>query len=470
MTVQPTPPAEGGGIMSLAASRLLFASSGFLVHMVLARGLEREAFGVVKWISAVVAIATFGSNLGLATWILREVARLPSRTRALVPPALRATAALSAITGVALVGYITLRDPRPMITLCAVLAAITLWMQAAAQITESALHGLHRTRSEVPAVLSGRAVLVLGTLWLVWLGYGVTSVFVVRVASGAISLVLLHRALQAHAPPADPADVEPGFGDLIRTGRTFGATVLFGAIYAQVDVLLLEAMRGDDEVARYTAPAGALLQLGLASNVISRSFYPRVAAADPARVPGLIQLQTRMLLSASVPVAAGGAVVGAALVPAIFGDRYVDAVLPFQILVAVVPLRFLNNGYGLSLAALDAQHTRARIDGAAALFNVVANVIVLPRWGAVGAAATTLATDLLLLAALRVALGRRQSGLGELGLVLHAAALGAVLYLAVSFVPGGWIMQVVAGIALWPLLVVGTGLLQRSHLAAARRL
>jgi O-antigen/teichoic acid export membrane protein len=163
-------------------------------------------------------------------------------------------------------------------------------------------------------------------------------------------------------------------------------------------------------------------------------------------------------------------VVGAALVPAIFGDRYVDAVLPFQILVAVVPLRFLNNGYGLSLSALDAQHTRARIDGAAALFNVVANVIVLPRWGAVGAAATTLATDLLLLAALRVALGRRQTGLGELGLVLHAAALGAALYLAVSFVPGGWIVQVVAGIALWPLLVAGTGLLQRSHLAAARRL
>jgi O-antigen/teichoic acid export membrane protein len=459
-------------VFALGASRAAFALSGLAVNVAMARWLPREAFGVYRWLMSVSAIAAFGGHLGLGSLVTRELVRAPGGARAWVGAALRTTSLLSTTTAVAVVAYVAVRDPRPDVVWAGVWTAVGLGVQALSQVVEAALHGLHETRREVAPTLVGRGLLVVGNLALLALGYGVTEVMAGRLAAALVTLGMLLLALRDACPPAD-GDAPPTVGALLNEGRTFGATVLFGAIYAQADVLMLEAMAGDAEVARYGAPASVLLQLALIGAVLTRSYFPRLAALgdDPSAARAMLAAQSHALLMVALPVAGGGAVLARELVPALFGPGYADAAMPFLLLALAVPLRFLHGGYGLALSALDGQAARMRIDRAAAALNVGANLVAIPLGGAVGAACTTLLTDLYLVARLEGAHRRRLGGVDHPATAgrLLAATSGMMACVALSAGwPVGW--RVLVGVVTYPAWAWALGAVDRGHLRQLRRL
>jgi O-antigen/teichoic acid export membrane protein len=452
-------------LAALVMTRGVQLLSGLIVSLALARVLPREEFGLYRWVWAVVSVATVGSTLGLHTLLTRRVAREPEAAAHLVPLGLAASGVLAVPTTLVIVGYVALRDPRPEVVITALLGALTLCGLAAEQMVAGVLHGLRRMSGEVWPVVAGRVVFLVGHLVALWLGLGLVPLYGVRVVAAALTVGLLvgHAAQAVGVRSWRVAPRE--LWELLGSGRAFGATVFFGAIYAQADLLLLEALRDEIEVARYAAPASVLLQLALVANIVSRGVYPRLAqlAAEPVAAGGLLVLQTRVLLVGAFPIAVGGAVVAADLIPWLFGEAYTDAVLPFLLLVLAVPVRFLNSGFGLALTALDRQRRRAQIDMAGAFLNVGANLLVIPTWGAEGAAVITLGTDLFLCAALRWELGRALPGvvlwrgavpplvasLFMAGVVWWAAPLhvavrlviGAVVFAAAARLLGAWTPQ-----------------------------
>jgi O-antigen/teichoic acid export membrane protein len=85
----------------------------------------------------------------------------------------------------------------------------------------------------------------------------------------------------------------------------------------------------------------------------------------------------------------------------------------------------------MTLSALDRQSDRTRGVFYAALFNIAANLLVIPRFGAVGTAATTLVTEVLLAVWLRWRVGplveRLSAGSAALRVGVPAAVMGLVL-------------------------------------------
>lgn len=458
-------------LLALATTRAVMAGTGLLVNLALARWLPREIFGTYRWIWAVVSVATFGASLGLGAYVTREVARDGGAARRLVPAGLRAVLGLSTLTGVGIVSYVALRDGRPEVVAAAVLAALTLAAQAGAQITTGALHGLRQMARELPAVLVGRSLFVAGHLGVAAAGMGLGWLYGARALAAGVTLGVLWVSLRRLVGPSEP--VAPGaVRQLVSVGGHFGATVLFGAIYAQADLLMLELLADHEEVARYAAPATILLQLALVASTLSRGIFPRLArrVGDRAGAADVITFQTRMLLWISAPVAAGGLVVGPELVPWLFGEAYRDAVLPFAWLVVAVPVRFLNAGLGLSLTALDRQRRRARIDGVGAVFNVVANALAIPWLGAVGAAITTLVTDVVLLGLLRWQVGRVTTGLSLWGPAWRTLVPAVAMGLVVEALPEAHVLvDIVVGALVYAALSWGTGGWSRADLRRLRR-
>jgi O-antigen/teichoic acid export membrane protein len=461
-----------GSIAALAASRLVFVVSGLVVNLAMARMLPRETFGEARWLLSVTAIAAFGANLGLGAWLTRTLAREPERAGRVVPAALRTAGLLAAGTTASVCAYVAARDPRPEMVATALLAGLALAAQALGQLAESSLHGLHQTRREVGPVLAGRGLLVVGTLVALAAGGGLLPLFGVRLVAQAVATLWMVRTLAVVTGGLRWSEAEPPARELVRTGTTFAATVLFSAVAAQADVLLLELLRGDLEVARYAAPASVLLQLGLGATILTRSFFPAIArlSDQPAASAEVLAVQARFLLLASLPVALGGLAVGADAVPWLFGEAYADAVAPFLILVAVTPLRYLHNGLGLALTALDGQASRARIDGGVAAFNVAANLVVIPAYGAVGAAGVTLLTDLLLLALVHRAVSARVPSTGIAAALRAVAPAAVTMALGVAMMPGTPPLRVLVGAALYAGLVRVTGAWRPGDRAALRAL
>jgi O-antigen/teichoic acid export membrane protein len=433
-----------GGLGALAASRLVFAASGLFVNLAMARWLPVEAFGVYRWIMSLCALGTFGTTLGLGPWLTRQLVEDPTRARPWVRVVVGVVGVLSAATGLAIVAWVGLADGRPDVVAAAAAAVVGLGLGAVASILEAGLHGLHRTRAEVMPTLWGRGALVVVNVGLLLAGFGVAAVMGGRVLTGALTAGLLGLAFVREAPATETS--APAWRDVLWEGRALGATVLFGAVYAQVDVVLLEALSGAEAVARYAAPSTVLLQLALLATVVTRASFPAVAAAGTAdEASAEVRRASETLWALGVAIAAGGVAVSDALVPWLFGPAYAASAPVFAVLACAMPLRFLHGHFGLSLTARDRSAERARIDGLAAAFNIGINLLALRTGGAMAAACTTVATDLLLVLGTGRALGALLGAVVDVGRFARWGAAALAMAAVVTAVPG-WPVGVRVGV------------------------
>ncbi len=463
-----------GNLVALAASRAVIVGSGLVVNVLLARWMTREDFGTYQLIWGVCAVSAVGGNLGLWQLLTRRVAQDPELASTLLPVALRGALLTSLVTALAVVGIVAGLDPRPEVLLAAFFGALTMASNAAAQLVQATFHGLRRMFVEFGPVVAGRLVFLVAQVGLAAAGFGIAALYMGRWIAALVALAGLlwsWRRIVGGAATAVPAGSVSAW---LREGRVYGPAVLFGAIAAQADVVMLGALADPVEVARYKAPASVLLQLAFVATLLSRTFFPtvsRLVVDDPAAVAGELTLQVRLQLLVAVPLAVGGFVVAPDLVTTLFGPAYADAALPMQALCVAVPLRFLNNAYGLTLTALDAQGDRARIDFFGAALNVGLNLWAIPRYGAEGAAITTVVTEALTHLMLRRRIGRDVRGAFELG------PLARTLLPAMGMAMGVWAMD---GTSLWLRVAAGgvgymllaglTGGLRRDDLARLVRI
>lgn len=79
------------------------------------------------------------------------------------------------------------------------------------------------------------------------------------------------------------------------------------------------------------------------------------------------------------------------------GDRYMDAVLPLYTLALATPIRYVATSVGSTLVTLD--HVRGKVFylGTATLINLVLNLFLIPIYGVLGSAISTVLSELFLL-------------------------------------------------------------------------
>jgi len=248
--------------------------------------------------------------------------------------------------------------------------------------------------------------------------------------------------------------------ELVGASVPFGLNLLFSNIYLQSDVLILQELRGDYELGLYQAAAVLILQLLILANVLNRGLFPKLTQnlGDRPAAAEELMFSSRVLLAVSVPIAVGGMMLAKPLIVFIMGSEYGPSAVALTIMLPLLPLRYLNNGFGMALSAMDRQPDRTRSVVYAALFNVAANLYAIPRWGAAGAATTTLLTEILLTAWLSVRLAPELDGFRLRGAVVRTLLPAAPMAAIVAATPSLHVLvRVGAGAVVYLVVGYGTG-------------
>jgi O-antigen/teichoic acid export membrane protein len=204
----------------------------------------------------------------------------------------------------------------------------------------------------------------------------------------------------------------PGRGPLplkeqaLRLGRQlwpFGLFPLLTLAYVKVDTLLLEHLRGLETVGEYQAAYLWFERLGFLPAAFVAASFPALARAGRQGASGLQRRLKALRALGGTAVLVTGFLAGGAYwlpLPWLLGPRYAEAPLLLGAL-AFACLAYFPNYVLFSLLVAERQQQRL-VYGALAglLFNVGGNLWAIPRWGALGAAWMTSATEgLILLAA-----------------------------------------------------------------------
>lgn len=465
---------RGGNLVSLGAIQVFRLVSGLAINVMVMRGLGVEGFGIYGYVNTLVGLAAFGSSMGMDRLLKREIARNESAAGRYLATALAASSLLSVATGVVILAWAWGMDGRSLVIASAGLAAFGLALQTLAIVPVSYFHAIRRMKLGVPANAWGRLALVVATGVFLLLDFDVLAVFGAQVLDAALALAILWYTFRRLATKLGGIELGTTWAEiveLLRVSIPFGLNALFVSVYLTVDVVLVQLAWGDAEVGLYRGAVMLLTLLTIVAETLSTGIFPRMAThlGKPAAAGAELAFASRILLALAVPAAVGGMMTAEPLMVLFGGQAFASSAAPFLLMAPLLPFRFLSNGAGMALSALDQQGDRTRGALIAAVLNVAVNLYVIPRYGAMGAAGSTLLTEIVLWAWMQWRVSKVVTGLGLpvtlVRVALPAAAMAGALW-ALPELPV--ILSIVVGIGVYGAGALWTGALDRRDLARLR--
>lgn len=404
--------AIAANILVKASSDVAVKAARFLLVIAAARLLGPEGFGLYSFAFAVGSMLAVGSDLGLHLHLAREVA-IGERSPSVSLGEAAAGKALASGVVFAVLVAASFLYPRPAhVRWLLVLAGAYLLAQSWCELWNHFFRGVHSLGQE--ATLNTLNT-VLGTglgVAALAAGGGAHALFAVlfgtAIATNVVALLLVRRR------GATPARVSVrACLDAMRRAFPTGIAILFTMVYFRIDLVFLERMRGDAEVGGYAAAYRLVESFLFIPAFFMAALYPALSGASRRSIAELKRLRRAglhwmFLLSAALVLGLFVAAPWALWI--LYGDLYADAATVLRVLALALLFIFPNFVLTHLLVATGQQRWNALIAGVGVVVNVALNVPAIRRFGAVGAAATTVITEATLFALASYAVSREATG------------------------------------------------------------
>lgn len=230
--------------------------------------------------------------------------------------------------------------------------------------------------------------------------------------------------------------LEPSFvRGLLYAGIPLALGFTITAVYAQVDVVLLQLIKGFQIVGWYSAANRYIDAVAWVPQSAMGAVFPAlamVAAGQRRQLAFAFEKSYKMLAVIGLPLAVGIGVLAAPLMRLLAPDGHLDPSIPaLQLLAPSVFLLFVNNAFIYTLTAINRQLDFTRLSLVTLAVNVALNVALIPAFAYRGAAVASTLTELALYAGGWWLLAQQElrlpvfAGIGRV--VLSAAIMGLVL-------------------------------------------
>jgi O-antigen/teichoic acid export membrane protein len=285
-------------------------------------------------------------------------------------------------------------------------------------------------KMEYPAGLANAGALIKVTLSMaaLLLGYGFVGMAAVALLTNLIQLIWLTRLVRSTLFKPQWVWDWPLQRTMLRDSGPLMINHLLATIFWRIDVWILRPMAGAFAVGLYSVGYKYLDGLNIIPSVFTMAVFPLMSRMARESIgdasgdagggkPALLRayvISLRLLVMVSLPIAMAVTFLAEPLVYVVGGAQYLNTVetahlfgrqftftggadLAFQFIIWSIPIGFVNSITQYVLIAVHQQHylTRAFLMGV--VFNIVGNLILIPRLGYIGAAIATIFSEFSLL-------------------------------------------------------------------------
>jgi len=307
-------------------------------------------------------------------------------------------------------------------------------------------------KMEYPAAISTVTAVTrvsLGALVLL-MGWGFVGLAGVSIAANIVSATALGLLMVRHCfRPRVEWDRQTGKW-MLGTSLPLMINLMLATIFFRINVLLLKPMKGDTVVGYYSAALKYVDGLLIIPQYFTVAIFPlmsRYAATSRDSLMRAYVLSLRLLLIVALPIAAAMPFIAEGLIMVLGGGEYLpDSAIALQIIIWFLPFSFVNSVTQYVLIAIDQQRflTRAFLIGV--VFNIIANLLVIPAFSYKGAAVVTILSELVLLAPFYYAVRKHLGPLPWISLFWQPAVASAVMAGAMWLLRGlPWLVLIPVG-------------------------
>jgi O-antigen/teichoic acid export membrane protein len=378
---------------SLTFGSRAFAKAAQILFLIpAAHVLSVDEFASYSYVLVVVAAFTILSDTGAPLVASRDIAagRFPAAERFWgAAPVVVASAAVGA-AALCLFGSV---DSGPGTTgLTLALAAAFVVANRAFDFEATTLRALGRFRLEAALQTAGAAAYIVTAVAAMLAGAGVAVIVALLLLKESVSALIAHRALRDDIGPARirTADWRP----LLRAGVVLSLAGIALSIAMRLPLTVLGNSGSAAEIAAFSAAQrfadGAIL-LATTAGVALIPGVAYLAAADVARVRGLVLRVAAAAAAIGVAVALAAIPLAGPMMALVFGASYRGGGDVLRILLAGLPAYGLLGVCFYALIATHGERTALGLALAGLAIAAVGAAVLIPAGGATGAAWTYVA-------------------------------------------------------------------------------
>ncbi len=374
--------------------------SGLILMAFFTRRLGVSEYGVYSLVTTLICMLSITADFGLSMLVVREVAKDPSKLSKYYINGLLAKLFLISINILLLYAIVLFLDKGPHVN-AALFAGVVLLLA-----TSFSEYNLSILASRESFKLYGILQIAENALWLctglVLIHYS-KSAFVLIIGLSFVKLIfLLSSGLIVYKYFYNKAELSLSFIiSFLKDASPFFVFMVLGVIYFSVDTIMITRMLENSEyhLGIYLAAVKIVTILLIIPSVISQILFPafsKLHVVSPSTLRAGVKELTRYMQLLSVPIAIGTTLLADKIILLLFGEDFISSVLPLQILIWILPLRFNNFIFGTVLTSTTRQISRTVSAGACVGVNIGLNFILIPLYGIIGASVTTVFTEIVL--------------------------------------------------------------------------
>ena len=362
------------------------------------------------------AIVTAGifdiiSNFGLNILLIRDVAsdRDKAPSYLLNTTVLRLGAGLIAsLPVIAIIGVTNLSPQATPLTQPEILATALIMVGMVFSGMSQGVTGLFyvHEEAEVPnAMTTVTTILKVGFgVTALLLGFGFVGLAAVSILTNIITLALLTAIALRRYTLRGPWRLDWQLQrQMLRAGFPLMLIHLLQTVFISIDTYLLRVLldNGQEVAGWYSSAYKWFNALQIVPSFFTLALFPIISrrigeSIDAARQ--MYGMSLKLMLLLALPVAAITHYLAVPLVQIVAGEEFLPAgAIALQIVIWSIPLGWLNSVTNYVLISLGLESKQPRAFTIAVLFNIIANLIFIPRFSYVAAGVTTILSELVLL-------------------------------------------------------------------------
>ena len=380
----------------IIGGRLVNKLLAFLVGILTARYLGPSNYGLINYAAAYISFFASICTLGINSIIVKNFVDHPDEEGKTIGTTLLLRAVSSLLSALMIVGIVGIVDrDEPLTVVVVALCSVGLifqifdtlnyWFQARLQSKYSAL-----------ASLASYAAVSVYKIVLLVLGKSVEWFALASALDYTVLAVVLAAAYFKNGGQRFTASWAKA-KELLSSSTSFIISGLMVSIYACTDKLMLKQMLGEASVGYYSLASAISVSWAFVLSAIIDSLYPEIVQSFNTnriyyerknRQLYAIVFYTSLFMSAAICLLARP------FIEILYGASYLPAVQPLRIVVWYTAFSYLGVARNAWMVCENRQKYLKYLYMGAAAINVVLNLLFIPPWGASGAAAASLITQI----------------------------------------------------------------------------
>jgi O-antigen/teichoic acid export membrane protein len=371
----------------------------FTYFTLLARNLGPANLGQYYFAISFTTIFSIAMDFGLVNVLTREVAKNKLLARDLLGSVIAIKLPLAALTLILIFAAAQIGGYGGEIKILIYLSSACVILDSFTAAFFGVVRGFHNLKFESVSSVIFQLIVMTGGLIFMSRGFSLPWIFSSLVLASLFnffySAFVLIKKIGVSARPFFDRQL---IRSVIFIAIPFGLYAIFQRFYTYFDSVLLEHFAGDKYVGYYQISFRIIFALQFLPAAFIASLYPAMSnywVTNRRQLAVSFEKSLVYLAVISLPVSAGVAALADKII-LLFKSGYDEAVLPMRIIIFSVLFIFINYPIGSLLNACDRQKRNTFNIIVVTILSVILNLILIPRFLAVGASITVLATSILM--------------------------------------------------------------------------